>query len=258
MGDKKIIRVKGLNASIGDRDILRDISFDIYKNEITVILGGSGAGKTVLLKHLLGLYSVYAGSVRILGKDLRRIDERELKSLYLKMGVFYQNGGLLNSLTVSENIALPLEQHTDLSNDLITHAVSLKLKLVNLLDAYHRYPSQLSGGMLKRAALARAIIMDPPLLFCDEPGAGLDPISLAALDQLITDLREQLGMSVIIITHEVASILRIADRIIFLDQGKVVFYGTLKEALRSDNDQVHDFFDKGKTVTRSLRKHMGD
>ncbi len=253
----KIIEVKGLSASFNDRKILTDINFNVFEKEITVILGGSGAGKTVLLKHMLGLYGVQEGSIRMLDKDMRDLDEDELKALYLKMGVFYQNGGLLNSLTVAENIALPLEQHSDLNTDMIAHVVSMKLGLVNLLDAYHLYPSQLSGGMLKRAALARAIIMDPPLVFCDEPGAGLDPVSLASLDQLILNLREQTGMSLVIITHEVSSILRIADRIVFLEEGRVVFYGTLKEALESENEDVYDFFDKGKSIAQSLREKTG-
>ncbi|MFP4622443.1 MAG: ATP-binding cassette domain-containing protein [Bacteroidales bacterium] len=166
----------------------------------------------------------------------------------LQMGVFYQNGGLLNSLTVGENIALPLEQHTDLNDELITRVVWTKLQLVNLLNAYYLYPSQLSGGMLKRAALARAIVMDPLLLFCDEPGAGLDPISLASLDDLILNLREQMGMSIVIITHEVSSILRIADRIIFISRGKKIFQGTLKDALESDIEQVYTFFEKGRSI----------
>jgi phospholipid/cholesterol/gamma-HCH transport system ATP-binding protein len=174
------------------------------------------------------------------------LEEEDQKQMYLQMGVFYQNGGLLNSLTVGENIALPLEQHTDLEDDLITRIVETKLQLVNLPDAYHLYPSQLSGGMLKRAALARAIVMDPPLLFCDEPGAGLDPISLASLDELILNLREQMGVSIVIITHEVSSILRIADRIVFIDRGRMVFEGTLKEALKQNVEQVHRFFEMGR------------
>jgi phospholipid/cholesterol/gamma-HCH transport system ATP-binding protein len=170
------------------------------------------------------------------------LNEDEQKNLYLKMGVFYQNGGLLNSLTVGENVSLPLEQHTHLDDDLIRRIVLTKLQLVHLDGVYDLFPSQLSGGMLKRAALARAMVMDPPLLFCDEPGAGLDPISLASLDKLILNLRKELGMSIVIITHEVSSILRIADRIVFIDEGKIIFTGKIKEALESKNKEVHDFF----------------
>jgi phospholipid/cholesterol/gamma-HCH transport system ATP-binding protein len=246
MTQKKIIEVRALSKFLGDREILTDISFDAYERDITVILGGSGAGKSVLLKHLLGLYIGEVGSVHILDKNIADLEEEDLKHFYIQMGVFFQNGGLLNSLTVGENIALPLEQHTNLNDELIKRVVLTKLQLVNLTDAYYLYPSQLSGGMLKRAALARAIVMDPPVLFCDEPGAGLDPISLASLDELILNLREQMGMSIVIITHEVSSILRIADRIIFIDGGKMIFQGTLNNALKSNIEQVHQFFEKGR------------
>jgi phospholipid/cholesterol/gamma-HCH transport system ATP-binding protein len=242
MPANKIIEVNGLSVTFGNRKILTDISFEAYHGEVTVILGRSGSGKTTILKHLLGLYNLQEGYVSILGKNIDEIDESEQKQLYLQMGVFYQNGGLLNSLTVGENVSLPLEQHTRLPADLIKKIVLMKLHLVHLEGVYELYPSQLSGGMLKRAALARAMVMDPPLLFCDEPGAGLDPISLASLDKLILDLRGQLGMSIIIITHEVSSILRIADRIVFVDEGKIIFKGPLKEALQSKNSEVHEFF----------------
>jgi phospholipid/cholesterol/gamma-HCH transport system ATP-binding protein len=246
MEAKNIIQVRNLSTSFNGRDVLSGVSFDAREREITVVLGSSGAGKSVLLKHILGLYEAREGSIHILGRDMAALEEEDQKQMYLQMGVFYQNGGLLNSLTVGENIALPLEQHTDLEDDLITRIVETKLQLVNLPDAYHLYPSQLSGGMLKRAALARAIVMDPPLLFCDEPGAGLDPISLASLDELILNLREQMGVSIVIITHEVSSILRIADRIVFIDRGRMVFEGTLKEALKQNVEQVHRFFEMGR------------
>ena len=245
MTQKKIIEVRALSKFLGDREILTDISFEAYEKDITVILGGSGAGKSVLLKHLLGLYLGEVGSVHILDKNIADLEEEDLKHFYIQMGVFFQNGGLLNSLTVGENIALPLEQHTNLNDELIKRVVLTKLQLVNLTDAYYLYPSQLSGGMLKRAALARAIVMDPPLLFCDEPGAGLDPISLAILDELILNLRQQMGMSIVIITHEVSSILRIADRIIFIEKGEKIFQGRLIEALESNVEKVRQFFEKG-------------
>ncbi len=246
MAANSIIQVRNLSASFDGREVLSDVSFDVFDREITVILGSSGAGKSVLLKHILGLYEAREGSIHILGRDMSGLEEKDQKQMYLQMGVFYQNGGLLNSLTVGENIALPLEQHTNLNEQLIARIVLTKLQLVNLPNAYHLYPSQLSGGMLKRAALARAIVMDPPLLFCDEPGAGLDPISLASLDKLILNLREQMGVSIVIITHEVSSILRIADRLVFLDQGQMVFEGTLNEALKKNVEKVYQFFDMGR------------
>jgi phospholipid/cholesterol/gamma-HCH transport system ATP-binding protein len=242
---EKIIEVRRLNATFGDRKILHNVTFEAFKGEVTVILGESGSGKTTILKHLLGLYNIKEGHISILDKDINDIDESEQKQLYLQMGVFYQNGGLLNSLTIGENVSLPLEQHTNLEQDLIKQIVLMKLQLVNLEGVYDLYPSQLSGGMIKRAALARAMVMDPAILFCDEPGSGLDPISLASLDKLILNLREQLGMSIIIITHQVSSILRIADRVVFIDKGRIIFKGKLKEALENQNKEIHNFFHIG-------------
>ncbi len=242
MEPEKIVEVSGLYASFDGTVILSDVSFSAYKGEVTVVLGTSGCGKTTILKHLLGLYPVTRGRVSVLDKDVSTLRELEQIALYEKMGVFYQDGALLNSLTVAENVALPLEQHTNLPKSLIRDIVYMKLGLVNLSHAYHLFPSQLSGGMLKRAALARAIALDPPLLFCDEPGAGLDPVSLESLDALILNLKTQLGMSVIMVTHEVLSIMRVADRIVFLDKGTVAFEGPIEEALKSENMAVKDFF----------------
>ena len=241
-----IIEVKDLSATFGERKILHEVSFKAFEQEITVIIGASGSGKTTILKHLLGLYPIQEGYISVMGKNLLEIEEEEQKMLYKSMGVFYQNGGLLNSLTIGENLGLPLEQHTNLNDEIIRRIVMMKLDQVHLGNVFDQYPSQLSGGMLKRAALARAMIMDPPLLFCDEPGAGLDPVSLASLDQLLVNLKEQFGISMVIITHQVSSILRIADRIIFLEDGRVIFYDTLSAALESDIESITDFFNKGK------------
>lgn len=241
-----IIEVKDLSATFGERKILHEVSFKAFEQEITVIIGASGSGKTTILKHLLGLYPIQEGYISVMGRNLLEIDEEEQKMLYKSMGVFYQNGGLLNSLTIGENLGLPLEQHTNLDDELIRRIVMMKLDQVHLGNVFDQYPSQLSGGMLKRAALARAMIMDPPLLFCDEPGAGLDPVSLASLDHLLVNLKEQFGISMVIISHQVSSILRIADRIIFLEDGRVIFYDTLSAALESGIESITDFFNKGK------------
>jgi phospholipid/cholesterol/gamma-HCH transport system ATP-binding protein len=246
MHSGKLIDIKELTARIGDKEILSDISFHVDHGEILVILGSSGSGKTTLLKHMLGLYPSDEEAVTVLGRNPSLLDEKEEIQFYKHLGVFFQEGALLNSMTVGENIALPLEQHTNLPAVLIQRIVSLKLQLVNLGDCYHLFPKQLSGGMLKRAALARSIVMDPDLLFCDEPGAGLDPVAMASLDELIINLKKLLGMTVVMVTHEVASILRIADRIIFLDKGSIIFTGTIKEALDSDNPAVKEFFAKGR------------
>ncbi len=242
MQKEKIIEVHDLQASFDGRVVLSNVSFSAYQGEVTVLLGGSGSGKTTVLKHLLGLYPIMGGRISVLGKDVASLREVEQVELYLQMGVFYQSGALLNSLTVAENVALPLAQHTKLPDKLINEIVNMKLGLVQLTHAYHLYPSQLSGGMLKRAALARAIAMDPPLLFCDEPGAGLDPISLKSLDELILNLKNLLGMSIVMVTHEVSSIMRVANRIVFLDQGKVAFEGPLEDALKSNVTSVKAFF----------------
>ncbi|MFW5657395.1 MAG: ABC transporter ATP-binding protein [Bacteroidota bacterium] len=240
-----LIKVEDLSASFDDRSILSDVSFTVERGNVTVILGSSGSGKTTILKHLLGLYPVQQGRVSVFGTDIEAFDEAGQFEYYLKIGVFYQNGALLNSLTVGENISLPVQQHTQLPPWIIEQMVRTRLKQVHLEDCYALFPSQLSGGMLKRAALARAIIMDPQLLFCDEPGAGLDPVSLASLDELILSLKKQFGMTVVMITHEVPSIMRVADKIIFLDEGKVIFEGSLDQALQSSVPVVTDFFSRG-------------
>ena len=181
-----------------------------------------------------------------MGKQIDKCHEEEMDQLRLNLGVLFQNGALLNSLTVAENIAIPLEQHTDLPADLIESLIHIKLKLVGLEDAGMLLPSQLSGGMRKRAALARALALDPPLLFCDEPSAGLDPVTLESLDTLILKLKEQLGMTIIMVTHEVSSILRLASRIIFLEDGQVIYQGELARALESENPSIAEFFNKAK------------
>ena len=241
---RNIIEVQQLSASLGGKSVLSEVSFEAFEQEITVILGGSGSGKTTVLKHLIGLYPIQQGGVRVLDTRLELADEKEKFDLFMKMGVFYQNGALLNSLTVAENVALPLEQHTDFPADMIEDLVHTKLELVDMEQAYYKYPAQLSGGMRKRAALARAIAMDPPLLFCDEPGAGLDPVLLAALDELILNLQEQLGVSIVLVTHEVASIHRLADRLVFLEDGRVLFEGGLSEARSAQIQAVDAFFER--------------
>ena len=247
-----LISVRNLSAWFGERQVLRDVSFTVYRNEVTVILGSSGCGKTTTLKHLIGLYPVTHGEVEVLGVPLHTATEKQLYDLYLKIGVLFQNGALLNSITVAENVAIPLEQHTRLPQEVIEELVHLKLTLVELPGVGNLLPSQLSGGMKKRAALARAIAMDPPLLFCDEPSAGLDPITMSALDELILKLKHTLGMTIVLVTHEVPSIFRLADRIVFLDAGTVVFEGSLNDALKSNIPTIKEFFEKGRGENRPV------
>jgi phospholipid/cholesterol/gamma-HCH transport system ATP-binding protein len=236
---KLIIKVSNLVGGYGDHHILEDISFNVYDGDITVILGGSGSGKTTLLKNILNLLKPLDGSIELYTNNEEEVPWRDIKR---DIGVLFQNGALLNSLTVAENIAIPLEQHTEFSKEIIDHIIDLKLHLVNLPDAADYFPTELSGGMKKRVSLARALALDPKLLFADEPSAGLDPFTSKSLDNLLLSLREKLGMSMVVVSHEVASIKRIADRVIYLKDGGILFKGTLKEALSSDIEELENFF----------------
>ncbi len=245
MNTEPIIQIKNLVTRFGDRTILDHIDLDFYQHEVTVILGGSGSGKTTLLKSILGLVTPAEGEIKLFGKEFNAVDEEGVDKTLQKIGVLFQNGALLNSLSILDNMAIPLEQHTDLDRPMIRRMAAVKLGMVGLAHAAHQLPSELSGGMRKRAALARAIALDPALLFCDEPSAGLDPITSAALDELILTLKKQLQMSIVIVTHELASIHRIADRIVFLSEGKIVFHGTVPEAKSCGLEQVENFFQVG-------------
>lgn len=245
MNSEPVIEIRGLVTRFGERTILNDIDLDFFKNDVTVILGGSGSGKTTLLKSILGLVNSDEGDIRLFGQEFNLEDEASVNATLQRIGVLFQNGALLNSISVLENFAIPLEQHTKLDQSLIQQMGSVKLGMVGLAQAAHQLPSELSGGMRKRAALARAIALDPELLFCDEPSAGLDPITSAALDELILTLRDQLQMSIVVVTHELASIHRIADRIVFLDKGKILFHGSVLEAKSCGIELVEKFFQMG-------------
>lgn len=240
--NKPIIKIQNLTSGYNDHNVLRDISLEIFPHEVTVIIGTSGCGKTTLLKHLIGLLKPHQGTIWLFNRDIVQMDEVEFNELLKKVGVLFQNGALLNSIPLYENIAIPLEQHTDLDPYLIKEMVRLKLELVGLEQAFHLLPSELSGGMRKRAALARAIALDPQLLFADEPGAGLDPVTAFGLDQLLLSLKKNLGMTLVIVSHEVESIKRIADRVVYLHEGQVLFVGPLQDALQSSIPEVHSFF----------------
>ena len=241
-----IISVKDLVAKFGEKTILDNISVDIFPQEVTVILGGSGCGKTTFIKNIVKLYQPFSGSVKIFDKEVTSMDEQEFDDILSKIGMLFQNGALLNSLSIFDNVAIPLEQHTKLSKNVIEKMIKVKLDLVNLSHAIHMLPSELSGGMKKRVALARAIALDPDILICDEPSAGLDTLTSASLDELILKLKTLLDMTIVIVTHELASIHRIADRIIFLDNGRLLFNGTLEEAKQTAIPEVKTFFEVGK------------
>ncbi|MCP4041027.1 MAG: ABC transporter ATP-binding protein [Gammaproteobacteria bacterium] len=239
-----VIEVKDLVTHYGDQLILNGVSFTVYDGEIMVIMGGSGSGKSTLLRYLLGLHSPTSGSIRLLGKDLARCGGGEILELRRNIGVSFQGGALFNSMTVAENVELPLREHTHLDNTTIAIMRRLKLEVVNLSGFDDLMPSQLSGGMTKRAALARAIVMDPRLLFFDEPSSGLDPVISAELDELILSLRKALKMTMVVVTHELESAFKIADRITILDQGEILMEGTVEEIKQSDNQRIQDLLNR--------------
>jgi phospholipid/cholesterol/gamma-HCH transport system ATP-binding protein len=218
MNRQPIIQVSELVARYGEETILENVSFEVYEGEIFVILGGSGCGKSTLLKHLIGLIRPYSGQVIIDGENISRGDSQVVQRLLRKIGILYQGGALFGSMTLAENIALPILEYTDLSSDLVSSLVRMKLNLVQL-EGYEDYlPSEISGGMKKRAGLARAMALNPKILFFDEPSAGLDPVTSAGLDNLILHLNKSLGTTMVIVTHELESILTVAQRVIMLDK----------------------------------------
>jgi len=227
--EQALIRVKDLDSAYGERKVLSDINLEVKQGEILVIMGGSGSGKSTLLKNMLGLMKPSAGEIMFNGTDLCRVDPQGLSKLRQSMGVAFQGGALLSSLSVGDNIKLPLRQHTDLDEKTISIMARLKLELMNLADYEDLMPSELSGGMLKRAGLARAVIMDPKILFFDEPSAGLDPVTSVELDQLILNLRAAMNMTIIVVTHELESAFTIADRMVVLFDGEIVTSGNVKE-----------------------------
>jgi phospholipid/cholesterol/gamma-HCH transport system ATP-binding protein len=239
-----IIEVTDLTTHYGSRKILNGISLTVNKGEIMVIMGGSGSGKSTLLRHLIGLEQPTSGNIKILGQNIGAMTEQEINQFYRKLGVAFQSGAMFSSMTVGENIMLPLREHTKLDRKTMEIMVRLKLEVVNLAGFEDLMPSELSGGMLKRAAFARGVIMDPVLLFCDEPSAGLDPVVSASLDELILRLRDALDMTIVVVTHELESAFRIADRITVLDKGDILTIGTVDEVRASDNRRIQDLLNR--------------
>jgi len=240
----KVIEVENLVTHYGDREILKGVTMDVRANEIMVIMGGSGSGKSTLLRHLMALEHKTSGTMKILGQDIDDLNQAEFFALRKQLGVAFQGGALFSSMTVGENIMLPLREHTkldDLTMDIMTR---MKLEVVELAGFEDLKPSELSGGMIKRAAFARAVIMDPKILFCDEPSAGLDPVVASALDDLILKLREAMGMSIVVVTHELESAFKIADRITILDRGHILMIGTVDEVRHSTNPRVHNLLNR--------------
>jgi len=240
-----VIRVKNLTCGYNGNIVVDNVSFDIQRGEVFIILGGSGCGKSTLLKNMIGLVEPMAGQVFFDEGELTSADSDQRDAIIRKFGVMYQMGALFGSMSLLQNVMLPLEEFTDLPREAITLVAKSKLAMVDLLPSAHKMPSALSGGMKKRAAIARAMALDPSILFLDEPGAGLDPISSAVLDDLILDLSKNLGITFVIVTHELESIYKIADRVIMLDKEvrSIVAEGNPHE-LRdtSDNLFVKRFF----------------
>jgi phospholipid/cholesterol/gamma-HCH transport system ATP-binding protein len=244
MADDAVVRIQGLQAHYGARQVLHDIELTVAPGEIMVIMGGSGSGKSTLLRHLVGLMRPTAGSVELLGTDIVSASAREMQRLRRRIGVAFQGGALFSSMNVLDNIMLPLREHTQLDRQTMEIMARLKLEVVNLAGAEALKPSELSGGMVKRAAVARAIVMDPALLFFDEPSAGLDPAVSSALDDLILKLREAMNMSIVVVTHELESAFKIADRITVLDQGRILMVDDVAGIRRSDNARIQNLLNR--------------
>lgn len=240
-----LLEMRGVALGYGPEPVLTDVDLAVRRGELVVIAGQSGCGKSTLLKGAIGLLRPSAGAIHLLGHELAGLDEDRLNRVRGRVGLLFQGGALLNSLTVSENVALPLGQHAQhLPSGVSEHLVRMKLAQVGLEAAWHKLPSELSGGMRKRVALARAMVMDPDLLLCDEPSAGLDPVTAAALDRLLLDMRDAMGTTLVVVTHELQSIEAIADRVVMVAGGRLAFDGSLDQARQSRLPVVRDFFER--------------
>ena len=249
---ENVIEVKDLVTYYGDRRILDRVTLTVRRGEVMVIMGGSGSGKSTLLRYLLGLQRPDSGAMRIFGQDTAGLSAGEWRELRKRIGVSFQGGALFSSMTVGENVRMPLREHTRLDERTIRIMSRMKLEVVNLAGFEHLMPAQLSGGMVKRAALARAIVMDPSILFFDEPSAGLDPVVAADLDKLIVKIRDALQVSIVVVTHELESAFAIADRITVLHQGRILMVGSINEVKSSDDPRIRNL------LTRSCEEQTVD
>jgi phospholipid/cholesterol/gamma-HCH transport system ATP-binding protein len=236
-----VIKVVDASKRFDGRLVLDAIRLDVFRGETLVILGGSGSGKSTLLRLMIGNVLCDSGHIEAFGKCLRDMTPSELDDYHRSVGVLFQSGALFNSMSVADNVALPLREHTDLPESTIEIMVKIKLELVGLRQASDKMPAMLSGGMKKRAGLARAIALDPKILFYDEPSAGLDPVTSAEIDNLIMDLNKKLGVTSVVVTHEMDSAFRIADRMVLLDRGKFIAEGTADEMRNHKDPLVHQF-----------------
>nr|WP_235000277.1 ATP-binding cassette domain-containing protein [Nitrospira sp. ND1] len=238
-----VIEVSHVSTRFGTAVVHRDVSLTVVRGEVFAIAGGNGCGKSTLLREIIGLLAPTTGTIRLLGTDSRQLTHSNGSPLHRRFGVMFQHGALFSSMTLAENVAVPLREHTPLSAEAIRDIVALKIALVGLPpDSAIKFPSELSGGMRRRAALARAIVMDPELLFLDEPTAGLDPMIAAGFDDLVLELKRLLGLTVVMVTHDLDSLWRIADRVAVLGEGQVLGLGTMDALARSDDPVIRSYF----------------
>jgi phospholipid/cholesterol/gamma-HCH transport system ATP-binding protein len=235
------IALSDVSVGYGERTVLAGVTTVLPGGKVSVILGGSGCGKSTLLRNIIGLVPIQGGRIVLGGHDMAEIAEAERLNVRRRMGVLFQDGALLGSLRLGENIALPLREHTELTDSLIEEIVRLKLRLVGLADFMDYFPSELSGGMRKRAGLARAMALDPAVLLCDEPTSGLDPITAADMDQLILELRATFDMTIVVVTHDLESLYAIADHVVVLSAGRMLFEGPLARLSASEDPFIHQF-----------------
>ena len=256
MENEPVISVRDLVCRFGEQTVLDGVDMDVYDGEILVIMGGSGSGKSTLLRHMIGTFIPDSGTVKVFGEDLAQLDEHGMNKVRRQFGILFQSGALFNSMSVADNVALSLREHTDLDPDIIKFIVKIKLEQVGLREASEKFPSQISGGMKKRAGLARALALDPKLLFYDEPSAGLDPVTSATIDQLILDLAKKAGATSVVVTHDMDSAFVIADRMAMLDKGKMLMIDTREvfEQLRDcPKENVHELDERQQLIRQFLR-----
>ncbi|MCO5164511.1 MAG: ABC transporter ATP-binding protein [Mesorhizobium sp.] len=238
-----VISAENVTVAFGDNVVLDKLSLDVRRGEILGFVGASGAGKSVLLRTILGLTRKRSGTIKLFGVDIDKVDERQKMAIDMRLGVLFQHGALFSSLTVMENVQVPMREYLDLPKPLMDELARLKIELVGLpADAATKFPSELSGGMIKRAALARALALDPDIVFLDEPTSGLDPIGAAAFDELVVQLRDTMGLTVYMVTHDLDSLFSVCDRIAVLGEKKVMIQGTVEDMLASENAWVKSYF----------------
>lgn len=257
MNKEKIIRVETLTTAYGRTVIHKDLDLAVYNDEILAIVGGSGAGKTTLVRNILALQTPVSGHIYFKNTEISNADEQTITEFRRQCGVLFQQGALFSTLSVLENVAYPLIEFTDLPRQSIDEIAALKIKLVGLSDsAIHKMPAELSGGMVKRAALARAIALDPSVLFLDEPTSGLDPHSAGEFDELIVELRDAMDLTVVMVTHDMDSLWRITDRVAFISEGKVIACEPIEQLVKSPAEQLREFFSgpRGRVVQHNYEQ----